>query len=68
MMIYDLRHHLRDFTLIRADNPHNCNRGGYSNYFKEHLAVCLVSPLNLNKLFAMEIIIQNKKGYEISLY
>ena len=25
---------LKDFTLIRADNPHNCKRGRVSIYFK----------------------------------
>ena len=59
---------LKDFTLIGADNPHNCNRGGISIYFKEHLAVCPVSPLDLNECLVLEINIQNKKGYAISLY
>ena len=36
---------LKDFTLIRADNPHNCKRGGVSIYFKGQLAVRPVSPL-----------------------
>ena len=30
----DSRLNLKDFTLIRADNPHNCKRGGASIYFK----------------------------------
>ena len=37
---------LKDFTLIRADNPHNCKRGGMSIYLKEYLAFCPVSSLN----------------------
>ena len=64
----DTRLNLKDFTLIRAKNPHNCKRGGVSIYFKEHLAVRPVSPLNLNECLALEIYIQNKKGYVISLY
>ena len=52
---------LKDFTLIRADNPHNCKRAGVSIYFKEQLAVCPVYPLNLNKCLVLEINIQNKK-------
>ena len=36
---YDTRLNLKDFTLIRADNPQNCRRGGVSSYFKEHLTV-----------------------------
>ena len=63
----DSRLNLKDFTLIQADNPHNCKRGGASIYFKEHLAVHLVSPLNLNECFGLEINIQNKAGYVISL-
>ena len=35
----DTRLNLKDLTLIRADNPHNCNRDEFSIYFKEHLAV-----------------------------
>ena len=58
---------LKDFTLIRADNPHNCKTGGVSIYFKEHLVVRPVSPLNLNECLALEINIQNKKRI-ISLY
>ena len=29
----DTRLNLKDFTLIRADNPHNCKRGGVSIFF-----------------------------------
>ena len=43
----DTRLNLKNFTLIRADNPHNCKRGGVSIYFKEQLAVRPVSPSNL---------------------
>ena len=42
------RLNLKDLTLIRADNPHNCKRGAVIIVFKEHLAVDAVSPLNLN--------------------
>ena len=51
--------------MIRTDNP---QRGGVSIYFKEHLAVRPVDPLNLNECFVLEINILNKKGYVISLY
>ena len=64
----DARLNLKDFTLIGADNPHNCKRGGVSICFKEHVAVRIVSPLNLNECLVLEINIQNKKGYVISLY
>ena len=64
----DTRLNLKDFTLIRAGNPHNCKRGGVSIYFKIHLAVRPVNPLNLHECFVLEINIQNKKGYVISLY
>ena len=65
---YDDARNLKDFTLITADNPHNCKRGGVSIYFKEHLAVRPVYPLNLNECLVLEINIQNKKEYVISLY
>ena len=54
--------------MIRSDNPHNCKRGGVSIYFKEQLTVPAVSLLNLNDYLGLEINIQNKKGYLISLY
>ena len=59
------RLNLKDSTLIRADNPHNCKRGGVSTYFKEHLAV---RPLNLNECLVLETNITHKKGFVISLY
>ena len=54
--------------MIRAHNRHNCKKGGVSVYFKKHLTVRPVSPLNLNECLALEINIQNKKGYVTSLY
>ena len=35
----DTRLNLKDFNLIRADNPYNRKRGGVSIYLKEHLAM-----------------------------
>ena len=58
---------LKDFTLIRADNPHNCKTGGVGIYFKEHLVVLPVSPLNLNECLVLEINIQNKKKDNLPL-
>ena len=44
--VYDgIRLNLIGFTLIRADNPHNCKKGGVNIY----LAVCPVRPPNLNE-------------------
>ena len=51
----DTRINLKDFTLIRADDPYNCKRGGVSIYIKEHLAVRPISPLSLNECLALEI-------------
>ena len=64
----DTRLNLKDFTLIRVDNPQNCKKVGVSIYFKEHLAVHPVSPLNLKECLVLENNIQIKKGYETSLY
>ena len=50
----DTRLNLKDFTLIRADNPHNCKRGGVSSYLKEHLVVPAVNPLNLSECLVLE--------------
>ena len=49
-------------------NPHNCKKGGVNIYFKKHLAIRPVSPLNLNECLVLETNIQNKKGYVIRLY
>ena len=54
--------------MIRANNPHNCKRGGVSISFKEHLTVCPVSPLNLDECLVLPINTQNKEGFVISLY
>ena len=62
------RLNLKDFTMIRVDNSDNCKRAGVSIYFKEHLAGHPVRSLNLNECLVLEINIQNKKGYVISLY
>ena len=43
----------KDFTLIRADNPHNWKRGGASICFKEHWTVCPV---------------RTKSSYNLSLF
>ena len=64
----DTRLDVKDFTLIRANNPHNCKRGVVSISFKEHLALCPVSPLNLDECLVLQINIQNKEGFAISLY
>ena len=64
----DTRLNLKDFTLIRADNPHSSIRGRVNIYFKEYLTIHLVGPLSLNECLILEINIQNKKGYVISLY
>ena len=53
----DSRLNLKDFTLIRADNLHNCKRGGVSIHFEEHLTVLAVSPLKWNECIVLEIII-----------
>ena len=64
----NIRLNLKEFTLIKADHPHNSKRNEVSIYFKEHLAVLSVSPLTLNECLVLEINFQNKKGYVISLY
>ena len=61
----DTQRNLRDITLTRADNPHNCKGVGVSIYSKEHLAVLPVSSVNLNKCLVPGTNIQNKdlKGW-----
>ena len=67
-LFLSIRMMIHDLTLIRADNPNNCKRGGVGIYFKEYLTVRPESPLNLNECLVLEINIQNKKEYVISLY
>ena len=64
----DTRLNSKDFSLIREDNLHSFKRCGVNIYFKEHLGICLVSPLNLNECLVLEINKQNKKRYVASLY
>ena len=64
----DTRLNLKEFTLIREDNPHNCKRGAVNIYFEEHLTVRPVSPLNLKECLVLEINIRNRKEYVISMY
>ena len=59
---------LKDFSLIRENNPRYCKRGRISIHFKEHLYVRPVNPLNLHECLVLEINIQNKKGWVFSPY
>ena len=52
-VLYDPLVNFKDFTLIRADNPHNWKRGGASICFKEHWTVCPV---------------RTKSSYNLSLF
>ena len=55
--------------MIRADNPLVVRKVELVFiYFKDHLAVCPVNPLNFNECLVLEINIQNKKDFVISLY
>ena len=63
----DTQRNLRDITLTRADNPHNCKRVGVSIYSKEHLAVLPVSSLNLNECLVPGTNIQNNEFERMSL-
>ena len=62
----DTRLNVKDFSLIRANNPHNCKRGGVSIYFT--FGCSQRNPLNLSECLVLEINIQNKKAFVISFY
>ena len=59
----DPRLNLPGYNVVWADNPNNDKRGGVCIYFKESLALRSVTSLLL-----LEVFIQIRKGYVISLY
>ena len=57
-----------DFKLVIADHPGNINRGSVCVYFKESLHIrCLPNP-HLKECLIFEVSINNKRGYDVSMY
>ena len=59
---------LNGYNLIRADHPDDIKRGGVCCYVKGSLAAKVCNINRLNECFILELIINNKKGYILSLY
>ena len=60
--------YIRDYKLVRTDDPLNIKRGGVCVYFKESLPVsCLPNPY-LKECLLFEVSINNKRGYVVSMY
>ena len=63
----DPRLNLPGHNVVREDNPNSATRSGICVYFKESLAVRSVTSLYLKKCLLLEVFIQNRKGYVVSL-
>ena len=64
----DERLNMKEYKLIRADNPSDSKIGGVAIYYKEFLAVRPVEVKSLNEWVIFEVSIKNKRGYVVSLY
>ena len=64
----DERLNMKEYKLIRADNPSGSKKGGVAIYYKEFLAVRPVEVKSLNECVIFEVSIKNKRGYVVSLY
>ena len=64
----DERLNMKEYKLIRADNPSDSKKGGVAIYYKEFLAVRPVEVKSLNECVIFEVSIKNKRGYVVSLY
>ena len=59
---------INGYMLVRADHPGNVKRGGMCLYFKESLPVKCLSNSYLKECLILEVSINNKRGYVVSLY
>ena len=59
---------IKGYNLYRADHPNNVKRGDVCAYIRESLPVRCLSNAYLQECLILEIYINNKKGYVVSLY
>ena len=64
----DERLRLNGYNLIRNDHPGDVKRGGVCVYIKDSLATRICNVSRLTECIIIELIINNKKGYIMSLY
>ena len=50
------------------DHPENVKRGAVCVYFKEHLSVRCLPNAYFKEFLTLEVSINNKRGYLVSLY
>ena len=63
---YDLN--ITGYNLYRAGHPNNVKRRGVCAYIRESLSLRCLSNSYLQESLILEVFIDNKKGYVISLY
>ena len=59
---------IKGYNLYRADHPNNVKRGGVCAHIRESLPARCLSIAYLQECLILEISINNKKGYVVSLY
>ena len=59
---------IKGYNLYRSDHPYNVKRGGVCAYIRKSLPVRCLSSAYLQECLILEISINNKKGYVVSLY
>ena len=59
---------MKEYKLVKADNPSESKKGGVGIYQKEFLAFRPVEVKNLNEYLTFEMSIKNKRGYVVSLH
>ena len=64
----DERLSLDGYEIVRSDHPNDVKRGGVCVYVKSSLAANVCNFNKLTECFVIEIVLNNKKGYIVSLY
>ena len=59
---------INSYKFVRADHPGDVKRGGVYVYFKESLLVRCLPNSYLKECFILDVSINNKRGYVVSLY
>ena len=59
---------IKGYNLYTADHPKNVKRGGICAYIRESLSVRFLSNAYLQECLILEISINNRKGFVVSLY
>ena len=60
--------YIKDYSLVRADQPGNVKKGGVCVYSQESLSVRCLPNHYLKECFIFQVSINNKRGYVVSMY